>query len=79
VRAAGTWMVGAMILCRPKKSQWQRGCPPPRVRQGGVRERREEGFEEGGTVRRGMRDRSSLMLDVVDNTMVDRVHESTVV
>ena len=34
MRAIGTWMIGAIILCRPKKSQWQRGYPPPRARQG---------------------------------------------
>ncbi len=41
--------------------------------------RRSEGEERGRRFRRGMRDRSSLMFDVVDNTIVDRVHESTVV
>ena len=40
MRATSTWIVGAIILYRPKKSQWQQGRPPPRVRQGGVRERR---------------------------------------
>ena len=38
------------------------------------------GLEEGGRrFRRGMRGRSSLMLGVIGNTIVDRVHGSTIV
>jgi len=41
VHAVGTWIVRAMILCRLKKSKWQQGYPPSRVRQRRARERRE--------------------------------------
>ena len=88
MRAVGTWMVGAMILCRPKKSQWQRGCPPSRASEGGVRESR-EGEEGGRRLQRGRmedskRDAGSIEFNALastlpDDTMVDRGHESTVV